>query len=83
MTLMNSVQDFLSIVLAVGVLVITVCAVYVSYYFVQVLKSIMSLSDSLEDTAQGIKDKIQMKALAALPAILLAIFGKIINKKRG
>lgn len=81
--IVNTVQDFLSIILAVGFLIITVCIVYVSYYLVKALKSITGLSDSLEDTTQGIRDKIQMKALAAIPALLVAIAGKIIKKKRG
>ncbi len=81
--LVNTVQDFLNIILAVGLLVIAVCTVYISYYLVKALKSVTNLSDSLEDTAQGIKDKIQLKALAAIPALLVAIAGKIIKKKRG
>ncbi|MDD5147814.1 MAG: hypothetical protein PHV63_04715 [Candidatus Daviesbacteria bacterium] len=80
---MNTTQDFLNIILIIGFFVITVCIVYVSYYLVQALKSVTNLSDSLEDTAQGIKDKIQIKALAAIPALLVAIAGKIIKKKRG
>ena len=82
-TLVNTAQDFLNIILAIGFLVITACTVYVSYYLVKALKSITSLSDSLEDATQGIKDKIQLKALAAIPALLVAIAGKIIKKKRG
>ncbi len=79
----STIQDFLGSILAVGVLVITACLVYVSFYLVRALKSITSLSDSLEDTAQGIKDKVQLKALAAIPALLIAIIGKIIKNKRG
>ncbi|MDD5415904.1 MAG: hypothetical protein PHE48_02760 [Candidatus Daviesbacteria bacterium] len=82
-TSVNTTQDFLNIILTLGLLVITVCIVYVSYYLVKALKSVTNLSDSLEDTAQGIKDKIQIKALAAIPALLVAIAGKIIKKKRG
>lgn len=82
-TPVNTTQDFLNIILIIGFFVITVCIVYVSYYLVQALKSVTNLSDSLEDTAQGIKDKIQIKALAAIPALLVAIAGKIIKKKRG
>jgi len=81
--LVNTAQDFLNIILAAGLLVITACIIYVSYYLVQALKSITNLSDSLEDAAQGIRNKIQMKALAAIPALLIAIAGKIIKRKRG
>lgn len=80
---MNTDQNYLNIALAVGILVITICIAYVSYYLVQALKSITNLSTSLEDTAQGIKDKIRLKALAAIPALLVAIIGKIIKNKRG
>ncbi len=82
-SLVNTAQDFLNIILVVGALIITACIVYVSYFLVQALKSITNLSDSLEDTTQGIRDKIQLKALAAIPALLVAIAGKIIKKKRG
>lgn len=40
------------------------------------------LSDNLEETAQGIKEKVQMKALVAIPAILVSLIGRFI-KKRG
>lgn len=80
---MNTDQNFLNIALVVGILVVTICIVYVSYYLVQTLKSIANLSVSLEDTAQNIKDKISLKVLAAVPALLVAIIGKIIKNKRG
>lgn len=80
---MVSVQDFLNITLAIGLLVITICIVYVSYYLIQALKSISNLSDSLEDATESIKDKIKLRALAAIPALLVAIVGKIIKHKRG
>ncbi len=82
-TYMNTSQDFLNLVLAIGFLMITICLVFVAFYLVQALKSVTRLSDSLEDTAQGVKEKLQMKALAVIPALLVAIIGRIIKNKRG
>lgn len=79
---MDSSQSILNIILAVGFIVITVCVVYVTYYLVQALKSITNLSDSLDETTQDIKGKLQMKALAAVPALLIALVSKVL-KKRG
>ena len=88
---MNATQEFLSILLAVGLVIIMVCLVFTTYYLIKALQSITSLADTLEDTTQNIKNKIQMKALAAIPALLVAIAGKImkqafcfaIKRKRG
>lgn len=81
-TLVNTAQDFLNIILGIGFLVITACIVYVSYYFVQALKSITNLSDSLENTTQDIKSKLQMKVLTAIPALIVALIGRILKKGR-
>lgn len=78
-----STQDILNVILAIGVLVITVCVVYFTYYFVQALKSVTNLTDSLEETSQNIKNKLQMRFLAALPALVVALAGRIIKKRRG
>lgn len=80
---MNTSQDFLNLMLAIGFLIITICLVIVALYLVQALKSVTRLSDSLEDTAQGVKEKLQMKALAVIPALLVAIVGRLIKNKRG
>lgn len=80
---MDSTQVVLNTLLVVGFLVITVCIVYITYYLVKALKSITDLVDSLIDTTQNIKNKIQLKALAAIPALLVTLVGKVIKKKRG
>ncbi len=78
-----STQDFLNIFLAIGFIVITICVVYASYYFVQALKSITDLTENIDETTQSIKDRLQMKALAAIPALLVSLVARIIKKKRG
>jgi len=75
-------QDILNFTLTLGIFIITSCVVIITIFLVQVLKAIIRLSDNLEETAQGIKEKVQMKALAALPAILVSLIGRFI-KKRG
>lgn len=76
-------QEILTIVLTIGFLIITVCVIFITYYLIQALKSVTNLTDSLEETTQNIKNKIQLKALAAIPALLIALAGKVIKKKRG
>lgn len=75
--------DTLNILLIIALFIITACIVYATYYFGQALKSITALSDDLDEIAQGIKDKVRLKALAAIPALLVALVGRIIKKKRG
>ncbi len=79
---MNTTQDVLNILVAIGFLVITVCAVYITYYLVQALKSVINLTDSLGETTQNIKDKIQMKALTVIPSLVVALIGRILKKGR-
>lgn len=82
MALMISTGDILNIFLAVFLVVITGCIVYVTYYLVQALKSISTLSESLEQTSQNIREKIQMKALALIPALVISLARKLIQKRR-
>lgn len=76
-------QDTLNIFLIIALFVITSCAVFATVYFVQALKSITQLSDDLDETAQNLKNKLQLKALAAIPALLVALASKVIKRKRG
>lgn len=69
-------------ILIIGFLIITACTVYMTYYLVQALKSITNLSNSWEDVTENIKEKIQMKALAAIPALLVALVTRILRKRR-
>lgn len=75
--------DTLNIFLIIALLVVVSCIVYASYFFVKALKSITQLADNLEETTEGIKQKLQMKFFTALPALLLGLAAKIFNKKRG
>ncbi len=75
-------QDILNFALIIGISIITSCVVFITIFLVQALKSMIRLSDNLEETAQGIKEKVQMKALVAIPAILVSLIGRFI-KKRG
>lgn len=76
-------QDILNVFLILGFLTITACIVFATFYFVQALKSISKLTDDLDDLTQNIKNKVQLKALSAIPALLMALAGKIIKKRRG
>ena len=78
-----STQDTLNIFLIIGLFIVVTCIAYTSYFFVQALKSITQLADNLEETTEGIKQKLQMKFFTAIPALLLGIATKIFNKKRG
>lgn len=78
---MNS-QDIVNILLILLLVIITACTAYTAYYFVQALKSITDLADNLNDTTQNIKEKIQLKALAVVPALLVALVSKIMRKKK-
>jgi len=75
-------KDLLNIFLTIGIIAITICIVFVSFFFIQALKSITQLMDNLDETTDSIKEKIKLKALAAVPGILLALASKIIKKRR-
>lgn len=79
---MNS-QDLLNTFLIIGFVVIVTCVVFLTYYSIQALKSITQLSDDLGESAQNLKNKLQLKALAAIPAVLVALVGKLLKRGRG
>ncbi|OGE28647.1 hypothetical protein A2867_04345 [Candidatus Daviesbacteria bacterium RIFCSPHIGHO2_01_FULL_40_11] len=79
---MNTTQDILNLLVAAGFLIVTICIVYITYYLVQALKSVTNLTDSLGETTQNIKDKIQMKALTVIPALVVALIGRILKRGR-
>ena len=78
---MNS-QDVFYTILVIGIITIVVCAIYTTYYFVNALKSITNLLTNVEEAAQNVKDGLKIKALAAIPAILLSLASKLIRKRR-
>jgi|Napbiome12C3dose_1001474.scaffolds.fasta_scaffold00001_321 hypothetical protein len=77
-----SLQEIINILLVVGLLVISACVVIITFFLIKALKAVIRLADSLQDTSQSIKEKIQMRFLATLPAIVLGILGKIIKRGR-
>lgn len=74
-------QDLLNILLILGLLVITSCILYITYYFVKALKTFINLADNLEEVTQNIRGRLTLRALTALPAILIALAGKFIRKR--
>lgn len=72
---MMTSQEILNIFLILSLLVVTSCVVYITYYFVKALKSLINLTNDLEK-------KAGLKILAALPTALLAILGRFF-KRRG
>lgn len=76
-------QDTLNIFLLPALFIVTTCIVFVSYYLVGALKSVTRLAEDLDDVTQSLKNKVQMKALAAIPALLVALAGKVIRRRRG
>ena len=76
-------QDIVSIFLIIFLVMMTVCIAFLSYFFVQALKAITRMADNIEQTSEDIKRKLQMKALAAIPAILVSLASKVIKRKRG
>lgn len=78
---MNS-TDLLNLFLVLAVLTITGCMVFLTFFFIQALKSIQNLSDHLIDVTEGLKNKAGIKMLSAIPSVLIALIGRII-KRRG
>lgn len=77
-----SIPELLYIILIIGFLVIVVCTVIITYYLVLALKSLKNLTTSLEDTAENIKSRLQLKVLAAIPSLLIALVGRILKRGR-
>lgn len=75
-------QEILNILLGFGFLVITACVVFITYFLFKVLRSIVNLTQSLEETSENIKGKLSNKMFAFLPALLIAFLSRIF-KKRG
>ncbi len=68
----HELGTFLTILLAIELLVITVCIAFVSYFLIKTLKSISKTAESFG----------RIKAFLPIPALLVAILSKIF-KKRG
>jgi hypothetical protein len=76
-----NIQDILSIFLILGIITVTVCFVALTFFFIQALKAVQNLADHLIDTTAGLKDKIGLKALAAVPPILVTILGRFLKRR--
>lgn len=81
-----SIQDIIGLILATGFIVIAACVVFVTVYLIKALKSITSLADSLQNTTEDIREKIQNRFLSAIPAIFISLaskfIGRILNRGR-
>lgn len=77
-----STQDVLNLLLVLGFLIITGCTVLITFFLVKTLKSISELANSLQNTTQNIKGKLQMGALSFIPGLLIAIIGRILKRGR-
>lgn len=75
-------SDTLNLFLIIGVITITGCMVFLTYFFIQALRSIQNLSEHLIDATQGLKDRVGLKAIAAIPAVLVALVGKLLKRGR-
>lgn len=75
-------QEIINIILVVGFLIITFCIIFVTYFLTKALKSITDLADSLQNTTQIFREKIQMNILRLIPAVLVGLIGRFF-KKRG
>ena len=77
-----NIQETLTALLVAGFLIISVCFIFITYYLVKTLRSVINLTDSLGETTQNIKDKIQMKVLTIIPALVVALIGRILKRGR-
>jgi len=75
-------QEVLNILLVVGLLIIAFCFVAVTYFAVRALQSVIKLTETLDETTQNIKGKLQMRFLAVIPALLIALVSKFIKRGR-
>lgn len=75
-------QDVLNIFLIVGLLTLIICSIITTYFLIQALKAITQLAEDLKETTQGLKDKIGLKALAAIPSVFIALLSRIIRRGR-
>ncbi|MCL5784218.1 MAG: hypothetical protein M1142_02590 [Patescibacteria group bacterium] len=72
---MSQLQDILIALIAIEFLIIASCILIVTYFFVKTLRSV-------SETSKSINEKLQMKFVAFIPALLVALIGRIF-KKRG
>lgn len=75
-------QQLIYTLLIIALIIVTSCVVLITYYMIQALKSVTVLAENLIETTEGLTNKVGLKALAAIPPILVALVGKIIRRGR-
>lgn len=74
--------EIVSIFLAAGFLIIALCALLITVFLIKALKSVTKLADSLQNTSEDLRSRVQGRLFAAIPAILMAIIGRILKRGR-
>lgn len=74
-------QEILNVVLVIFLAVIAGCIVAATIFFIQALRSIIKVADNINETTQGLRNRLQLKALMTIPALILALIQKF--RKRG
>lgn len=75
-------QEIINLLLTVGLLIMAVCAILISYFLIRALKAITNLADALQNTTENIREKVQMNILQFVPAIAVGLISRFL-KKRG
>lgn len=75
-------QEILNTLIVIGFLVIATCIAFVTYFLIKALKSIINLTESLTETSENIKGKLQMRILSLIPAIVVAFISRLIKRGR-
>lgn len=74
-------QDVLNIFLIIALVVLVSCVVLITFFLVAALKSFTTLAENTDEVIEGIKGKVQTKALLAIPAILVSIISRILKRR--
>ncbi|MBI2599913.1 hypothetical protein HYW43_03270 [Candidatus Daviesbacteria bacterium] len=77
-----SLKDILDVSLVTGIVIVSICIVYITFYLIRVLKSITDLTNTLTDTTLDVKEKLQKNVLTAIPGLIMGLIGTLIKKRR-
>lgn len=77
-----STQEILNIFLIIGIVVVTICAVILTYYFVIALKAVQSMAEHVSSTTESFKSGLGVKMLTVVPSIFVALLSKFIKRGR-
>ena len=75
-------QDVLNIFLILGIVIITGCAITLTYFFVTALRAIQNMAENVASTTESLKNGVGIKMLAAVPSIFIALLGKFLKRGR-